>query len=318
MTIGIDNLAVANTAPSGTAIGVLTTKDPSGAVIPCNYTLTKGSAGFFAILEDRLIVAWQKVPAVPGYYSVRVRAVGASIRFSDSARFTVSVEVSPSPPPPPAPAPPPPSGPSIAVNGSSSAVVSEGASIAIAVAGGSASMTDWVGLAGADAPDTTVIAWAYLNGLLTPPDVGIASATVMMMAPTADGSYEARFYADNSWMVLARSKFTVQGTNPPPPPPPSVPPPPPPPPSVQPVITVTPDIPLVADTTPRGTVIASYSVVMSDGTPFTGTVRFGAPYYDAGGIFALSDNKVIINPTGPGIGPNMTTVTDHITLEAIP
>jgi hypothetical protein len=57
---------------------------------------------------------------------------------------------------------------------------------------------------------------------------------------------------------------------------------------------------------------------MSDGTPFTGTVRFGAPYYDAGEIFALSSDTIIVNPDGPGVGPNITTVTDHITLEAIP
>jgi hypothetical protein len=55
---------------------------------------------------------------------------------------------------------------------------------------------------------------------------------------------------------------------------------------------------------------------MSDGSPFTGTVGFGAPNYDAGGIFAISGNNIIVNPTGPGVGPNTTTLTDQITLEA--
>jgi hypothetical protein len=57
---------------------------------------------------------------------------------------------------------------------------------------------------------------------------------------------------------------------------------------------------------------------MSDGSPFSGTVRFGAPYYDAGGIFALSGDKIIVSLGGPRLGPNKSTITKHITLEAIP
>jgi len=86
----------------------------------------------------------------------------------------------------------------------------------------------------------------------------------------------------------------------------------------QPVITVIPNTPRVSDTTPLGAVVATYSVTMSDGSPFTGTVRFGAPYHDGRGVFALSGNKIIVNPSGPGLGPNRTTITNHITLETIP
>jgi hypothetical protein len=57
---------------------------------------------------------------------------------------------------------------------------------------------------------------------------------------------------------------------------------------------------------------------MSDNSRFTGTVRFGPPYYDSNGRFALIGNHIVINPSGPGIGPNRATITDHITLEAIP
>jgi hypothetical protein len=81
---------------------------------------------------------------------------------------------------------------------------------------------------------------------------------------------------------------------------------------------VAPVIPHVPDTTRRGATVATYSVRMSDGSPVTGTVRFGPPYYDGKRVFALSGNKIIVNPEGPGLGPNRTTVTDHITLEAIP
>ena len=84
------------------------------------------------------------------------------------------------------------------------------------------------------------------------------------------------------------------------------------------MITVTPNAPSVPDTTPRGAIVATYSVRMSDNSPFTGTVRFGPPYYDDNGRFALTDNNIITNPNGPGIGPNKGTITDHITLEAFP
>ena len=86
----------------------------------------------------------------------------------------------------------------------------------------------------------------------------------------------------------------------------------------RPLIEVKPNTPRVPDTAPAGTVVASYSVRMSDNSRFTGTVRFGPPYYDGDGRFVLRDNNIIINPNGPGIGPNRGTITDHITLEAIP
>lgn len=77
-------------------------------------------------------------------------------------------------------------------------------------------------------------------------------------------------------------------------------------------------MPKVPDTLPRGAVVATYSVGMSDNSPFAGTVRFAAPYYDSNGKFALDGNKIIVNPNGSGIGPNKTTIIDRITLEAIP
>jgi hypothetical protein len=81
---------------------------------------------------------------------------------------------------------------------------------------------------------------------------------------------------------------------------------------------VTPVVPRISDTTPRGAVVASYSVVMSDGSPFTGAVRFAAPHYDSQKVFALSGGKIIVNPSGPGLVPGKTTVTHHITLETVP
>jgi hypothetical protein len=62
-----------------------------------------------------------------------------------------------------------------------------------------------------------------------------------------------------------------------------------------PVIAVTPSNPTIPDTMPLGAVVASFTVTMSDGSPFTGTVGFAAPYDNAGGIFAISGNNIIVN-----------------------
>jgi hypothetical protein len=86
-------------------------------------------------------------------------------------------------------------------------------------------------------------------------------------------------------------------------------------------IIVTPNTPQLPDTTSVGAVVASYTVTMSDGSPFVGTIGFGSPNFDAGGIFALTGSptsgNIIVNPNGPGVGPNSSTVTDHITLIAM-
>jgi len=153
MAITISNLTVSNNAPAGTTIGVLVTTDASGTVIPCNYMLTKGSIGYFAIAGNNLITAWS-APATPGHYSVRLRAIGASTIFSGSATFTVDVGIA---------APPP---PSIQINGSTGPVtVSAGATISATVANGPGNPGDWLGVYPVGAPTGTGIppSWKWLS-----------------------------------------------------------------------------------------------------------------------------------------------------------
>jgi len=59
----------------------------------------------------------------------------------------------------------------------------------------------------------------------------------------------------------------------------------------------------VPDTTLLGAVVAAYTVAMANGSSRRD--------------FALPANSVIVNPKGPGNGPNLTPITDHIALEAI-
>src|SRR5215469_14025659 len=89
MSIIISNSTVQNNAPSGTVIGLLTAQD-AGILIPCAYSLTKGSAGLFAIAGNQLVTSWSR-PITPGRYSVHVNASGINTGFSASTDFVVDV-----------------------------------------------------------------------------------------------------------------------------------------------------------------------------------------------------------------------------------
>lgn len=70
--------------------------------------------------------------------------------------------------------------------------------------------------------------------------------------------------------------------------------------------------PRIVPSAPGGTVVATIIAAWSDGTPFTGTLGFGPPFYNDAGTFAISGNKLIISPAGPGIsvpGGTMRNVT---------
>jgi hypothetical protein len=90
MTITISNLKVADNAPAKTTVGTLTARDARGRIIPCNFTLKKGSSSYFAISSNNLITAWTGSIA-PGSYPVYIRANGINTRFSGSATFTITV-----------------------------------------------------------------------------------------------------------------------------------------------------------------------------------------------------------------------------------
>src|SRR5437867_1932159 len=87
--------------------------------------------------------------------------------------------------------------PAITVNGTP---VSKGASVTVVmreavtvgITGGPAHNGDWVGLyaVGGKAP----IAFEYLNGSTTPPEYGVATATLGFLLSAA-GDYEFRFFA---------------------------------------------------------------------------------------------------------------------------
>jgi hypothetical protein len=66
-------------------------------------------------------------------------------------------------------------------------------------------------------------------------------------------------------------------------------------------IALSPANPTIPSTTPLGAVVATVSVTWSNGAPFAGTLSFGSPNSNGGGVYALSGNNLIINPSGPGV-----------------
>src|SRR5712671_2532624 len=163
--------------------------------------LTKGSIGYFAIAGNNLVTAWS-VPATPGHYSVRIRAIGSSTIFSGFATFTVDVGIAGPPPPPP----------TIQINGSAGPVtVSAGATISATVANGPGNPGDWLGVYAVGAPTGTgnPPSWKWLSTddarNSVPPAPGVTAGTVHLVVPPQAGQYEVRFFPNNGFAVAATS-----------------------------------------------------------------------------------------------------------------
>jgi hypothetical protein len=88
----------------------------------------------------------------------------------------------------------------------------------------------------------------------------------------------------------------------------------PPPPAL--TLTISPLSPTISADAPLATYVATATAAWSDGSPFTGTIQFTAPYYDDGGTFALSGNNLIISPLGLGVNGDGNT-TQHVSLIAV-
>jgi hypothetical protein len=76
-----------------------------------------------------------------------------------------------------------------------------------------------------------------------------------------------------------------------------------------------PPSPSIPNTTPLGATVATIVATWSNGQPFTGTLGFGSPDSNAGNVFAISGNSLIINPSGPGVSGAGGTV-EQITIVA--
>src|SRR5437588_5066864 len=95
----------------------------------------------------------------------------------------------------------------------SPATTAPGSTLTVTIASGPGNAKDWVGLYQAGAPDTAMIDWKYLNGQRTAPTTGTTGATVTFAAPSSPGTYNIRFYSNDTYTVLATSApITVQSS----------------------------------------------------------------------------------------------------------
>ena len=68
----------------------------------------------------------------------------------------------------------------------------------------------WVGLYATGAADSTYVDWKYLNGTHTRPASGVTGAAVAFTMPATPGTYNVRFFLNDSWTKLATST-TITG-----------------------------------------------------------------------------------------------------------
>jgi len=65
--------------------------------------------------------------------------------------------------------------------------------------------------------------------------------------------------------------------------------------------------PSISSSAPLGSVVATIVASWSNGSPFTGTLSFAPPYSNDQGVFAISGNNLIVNPSGPGVSSDADT-----------
>jgi len=81
------------------------------------------------------------------------------------------------------------------------------------------------------------------------------------------------------------------------------------------VLSFNPPNPSISANAPLGSVVATITPTWSDGNPFTGTLSFGPPNSNDQGVFAISGNNLIVNPSGPGVSADANTV-QNVTIVA--
>ena len=122
-------------------------------------------------------------PPTPGTYEVRFFSNNGFARLATSSTVTV----------------PPPT-----VTATAPTVVA-GSPIGFVVTGGPANPVDWVGLYRTTTSDGAYITWQYLNGTMIAPATGTSAATLQFVAPMTPGTYELRFFSNDTFIRLATS-----------------------------------------------------------------------------------------------------------------
>jgi hypothetical protein len=84
-----------------------------------------------------------------------------------------------------------------------------GDTVTVTIANGPGAQGDWVGLYNASGALAEYLQWQYLNGSQSGPGNGLSAATISFTLPSAPGTYNVRFFASNSYTLLATSEALV-------------------------------------------------------------------------------------------------------------
>jgi hypothetical protein len=137
---------------------------------------------------------------------------------------------------------------------------------------------------GQGAWDVNGLRYGVTNGPLTAPASSAAGGNGVYNFGNVfpNSSYEdSNYYVDVAFVPAAATPYLTLSFNPP--------------------------NPSIATSAPLGSVVATITASWSDGSPFTGTLGFAPPYSNDQGIFAISGNNLVINPSGPGVSNANTT-----------
>jgi hypothetical protein len=172
---------------AGDWVGLYATGAPNGTYLDWKYlnnTRTKPATGVTG--ADVPFT----VPATPGTYNVRFFLNDSTTLLATSATITVTP-------------------PTVTL---SATTVAPGATVTATVANGPGNAGDWVGLYTTGAADGTYIDWKYLNGTRTKPGTGVTGADVVFTMPATAGTYNVRFFFDDSTLKLATSATITVST----------------------------------------------------------------------------------------------------------
>lgn len=133
------------------------------------------------------------VPQTIGTFDLRFFANNSITKLAASVPITVTTAGAP---------------PSVTVTPSAA---SPGETVTVTVANGPGNLLDWVASFQTDAPNSSYVEWQYLNGLRTPPGTTAVGAVLTFTMPMAPGTYELRFFLNNSQTVIATSSTVSVG-----------------------------------------------------------------------------------------------------------
>jgi Calx-beta domain-containing protein len=164
---------------SATDSAYITWQYLNGSILPPGTGLTSATLQFTA-------------PNAPGTYHIRWFADGGWTRIATSSTITVL-------------------GPPAPTLTLSSTTVIRGGVFTLTVTNGPGNAMDWVTLGLVTSADINYYTWAYLNGTMVVPAVGVTDATLQFTAPSTPGAYNLRFFLNGGWSKLATSAtITVQ------------------------------------------------------------------------------------------------------------